>query len=65
MITAPLLREAIEAQCEVEDGSVAGYITVVGVLDLVELADVLNGLIGHPTRPLDTAALKEPSSGEC
>lgn len=28
VITAAELRNAIEAQCEVEDGSVAGYITV-------------------------------------
>lgn len=41
-ITAVDLRRAIEAQCEVENGSVAGYATVEGVLDLIELANTLN-----------------------
>lgn len=35
----------IEAQCEVADGSVAGYVTVDSVLDLVDLASTLNYLI--------------------
>ncbi|OHU76060.1 hypothetical protein BKG84_24500 [Mycobacteroides chelonae] len=42
MVTAADLRRAIEAQCPVEDGSVAGYVTVKDVLDLVELANALN-----------------------
>lgn len=48
-ITAPELRRAIEAQCEVENGSVAGYTTVDGVLDLIELANTLNYMIKAQT----------------
>ncbi|OKH80164.1 hypothetical protein EB73_33930 [Mycobacterium sp. SWH-M3] len=44
-VTAVDLRRAIEAQCEVADGSVAGYVTVDSVLDLVDLASTLNYLI--------------------
>lgn len=44
-ITAVDLRRAIEAQCEVAAGSVAGYVTVDSVVDLVELASTLNYLI--------------------
>ncbi|MBU8839110.1 hypothetical protein [Mycolicibacterium goodii] len=60
VITAAELRNAIEAQCEVEDGSVAGYITVKGVLDLTELAGVINYLTRHPARPSDDSTLTEP-----
>ena len=60
VITAAELRHAIEAQCEVEDGSVAGYITVKGVLDLTELAGVINYLTRHPARPSDDSTLTEP-----
>ncbi|MUM03388.1 hypothetical protein B5P44_00950 [Mycobacterium sp. CBMA 213] len=44
-ITALELRRAIETQCEVGEGSVAGYVTVDGVLDLIELANTLNHMI--------------------
>lgn len=60
VITAAELRNAIEAQCEVEDGSVAGHITVKGVLDLTELAGVINYLTRHPARPSDDSTLTEP-----
>ena len=45
VITATELRRLLVAQCDVTDGSVAGYVTVSGVVDLIELADALNYLI--------------------
>ena len=59
-VTAAELRHAIEAQCEVDDGSVAGYITVKGVLDLAELAGVINHLTRCPAQPSDDSTLNEP-----
>lgn len=61
MITAAELRHAIEAQCEVENGSVAGYITVKGVLDLHELAGVVNYLNRNPAPPADDSTLNTPT----
>lgn len=58
MITAPDIRRAIEDQCTVEDGSVAGYVSIEGVLDLVELANSLNYSIKKPRNlPLDITSL--------
>ncbi|WP_139360979.1 hypothetical protein [Mycobacterium sp. D16R24] len=57
-ITAPDIRRAIEDQCTVQDGSVAGYVSIEGVLDLVELANSLNYAIRKPQNlPLDITSL--------